>query len=135
MYQDYKNYFLGTEDKNAHFFEISASPYDSMFYPESQVFGSGDHKIHIIDQFCGKRPALFNHDFCTNTDELKLKFWCSITLDSNVVSQLHEYVTNRVGMDADRLEATHLFLTHLTQVNCDYSPMFYVMESYFNSGR
>jgi hypothetical protein len=133
MYQNYKNYFLGTGDKDAHFFEIAASPYDSMFYSESKVFGSGEHKIHIIDQFCGKRPALFNHDFCTNDDELQLQFWCSITLDSNVVSLLHEFVTNRSGMSKEKHDATYSFLIHLTEVNCDYSPMFYVMESYFKS--
>lgn len=133
MYQNYKNYFLGTDDKDAHFFEIAASPYDSMFYSESMVFGAGEHKIHIIDQFCGKRPALFNHDFCTNDEELHLNFWCSITLDSNVVSLLHEFVTNRSGMGDDKRDATHLFLRHLSEVNCDYSPMFYVMESYFKS--
>jgi hypothetical protein len=133
MYQDYKTYFLGTDDKHAHFFEIGASPYDSMFYSESKVFGDGAHKIHIIDQFCGKRPALFNHKFCTNDDELKLKFWCSITLDSNVVSLLHKYVTNRKSMVDGQRIATHSFLEHLSEVNCDYSPMFYVMESFFKS--
>ena len=133
MYQKYKAYFLGTEDKHAHFFEIAASPYDSMFYSDSKVFGNGEHKIHIIDQFCGKRPALFNHEFCTNDDELKLNFWCSITLDSNVVSLLHELVTNRSEMNGDQHDATHEFLRHLTEVNCDYSPIFYVMESFFKS--
>jgi hypothetical protein len=133
MYQDYKNYFLGTEDKDAHFFEISASPYDSMFYLESKIFGDAAHKIHIIDQFCGKRPALFNHEFCTNNDELKLEFWCSIILDSNVVSLLHEYVTNRKSMENGQRIAGDLFLVHLSEVNCDYSPMFYVMESFFKS--
>ncbi|WP_444932508.1 hypothetical protein [Microbulbifer sp. JTAC008] len=133
MYQYYKDYFEGTEDKDAHFFEIAASPYESMFYSESKVFGTGSHKIHIVDQFCGKRPALFNHDFCTSDNELKLKFWCSITLDSNVVSLLHQYVTNRESMKDGQRVATHSFLAHLSEVNCDYSPIFYVMESFFKS--
>lgn len=133
MYQRYKNYFSYSNDKDAHFFEIAASPYESKFYSESKIFGAGEHKIHIIDQFCGKSPALFNHEFCTNDKELFLKYWCSITLDSNVVCLLHEFVTNRTGMSADKCNAIHAFLTHLTKVNYDYSPIFYVMESFFKS--
>lgn len=133
MYQNYKNYFVGTGDKHAHFFEIAASPYESLFYKESKVFGEGTHKIHIIDQFSGKRPALFNHEFCTNSDMLKLHYWCSITLDSNVVSLLHEYVTNKAEMNVHRREATKDFIVHLAKENCDFSPMFYVIESFFKS--
>ena len=36
-------------------------------------------------------------------------------------------------MNAEKRDAAHSFLLHLSEVNCDYSPMFYVMESYFKS--
>ena len=135
MYQSYRDYFAGTDDVHAHFFEITNSPYPSMFYSESKTFGSGEHKIHIVDQFNGKRPALFNHDFCTTEDGINLMFWCSIALDSNVVSLLHEYVTNPEDMEEDQKDATEKFLVHLCETNCDFSPMFYVVESFFKSSQ
>ncbi|BBP72815.1 hypothetical protein PHLH6_48190 [Pseudomonas sp. Seg1] len=133
MYQQYKNYFTSTDDIHAHFFEISASPYPSFFYEESLTLGSGSLKIHIIDQFCGKRPALFNHQFCTNNSELELQFWCSITLDSHVASLLHEYVENPEALSSESHQTAEEFILHLAEKKFDFSPIFYVTESYLKS--
>jgi hypothetical protein len=57
-FEDYKFYFKNSGDKKASAFDISGSPYPAMFYQESLEFGSGKHKVRIIDQFNGKRPVL-----------------------------------------------------------------------------
>jgi hypothetical protein len=133
MYQQYKNYFTSTDDTNAHFFEIAASPYPSFFYEESLFFGNDSHRIHIIDQFCGKRPALFNHQFCTNNSQLELMFWCSITLDSHIASLLHEYVENPGTLSPEKYQTAEAFILHLAETKCDFSPLFYVTEAYLKS--
>lgn len=133
MYQEYKSYFKNTEDENAYFFDITSSPYDSFFYSESRVFGEGKQKIHIIDQFNGKRPALLSNKFLKDS-ELHLGFYCSIILDSNVVNLLHKYVTNNERMLDEHCLVTKSFLNHIVKIkSCDYNPIFYVIESYLKS--
>jgi hypothetical protein len=130
----HKNYFEITKDKNVHIFEISNSPYPAKFYRESVKFGEGKHKVYILDQFDGKRPLLLNYEFLIERKSVDLAFAHLIILDSHLVTGLHEYLIRKDGgkpLRADVHNTIEKFLVHLSQIRCDYSPIFYMAENLY----
>jgi len=131
----YREYFDITKDKEAHFFVISNSPYPAAIYSESVMFGEGKHKVCIIDQFDGKRPILLNYEYLVERKNIDLEFMHSIILDSHLVTGLHEYLIRKDGgkpLRADVHSAIEKFLEHVSNIKCDYNPIFYMTENFYN---
>jgi len=133
VFDYYASYFLSTDDKAANFFEIDQSPNTSPFLNGIHVFDSGKEKINIIDQFSGKIPYLFNYDFCVSRQNLNLEYVPIIILDSHIVNNLHRYIATPDKMRPATIEMFKEFVIFVTTKGFDYSPVFYLTESYAKS--
>lgn len=126
-------YLLKTQDQDAHFYEVTESPYSSPLNCQSMAFGSGKHTIRMIDAFGGKRPMLFNLKFLEMPDNYRLELHPTIIMDSHIVSALHTYLSSPNAMKSDQKEATEAFLDFVIKSNIDFNPLFYLIESYCKS--
>jgi hypothetical protein len=115
--------------KDAHIFELSNSPYKAQFYDKSFHFESNTKKIGIVDQFQGKRPAVLNKEFVIDRKELQFYVVHTLILDSHIVDALHRFISGKGQLDVDSRAVTIDFLKHVSKLNCDYSPMFYLAEN------
>jgi len=106
--------------------DISSSPYDSPFLTGTRLFGE-NKPVHLVDQFRGKRPSLFNKEFQQN-GTLELKFYPTVVLDSNVADALDLFV--RHGSSNRSITE---FLKFLVTQNWDISLLFYLLEHYTKS--
>jgi len=98
----------------------------SKFLRSSQHFGDSQFEIHIIDHFAGRQPLLINSESVRN--EIKIPFRPTAILDSNVVNYLHQYVTSKIQLEANRQKTVREFLNFVVTNNLDYNPFFYYME-------
>lgn len=128
----YRDYLSLTRDVDAHFYEVALSPYESPVISGNRCFGPETYPLTIIDQFGGKRPALFNLAFLESPDRYDLSLVVTVLLDSHVATELHRYRTGAT-MRPDVREAIEAFLLYVSDVRCDYNPLFYFMESYCKS--
>jgi len=134
MFKELQNYFLISEDKNLHIFDVSSSPYESII-TESQSFNAGSHRIDIIDSFNGKRPVLFNYDLFKNKTT-EYKFYPTVIIDSHIASGLHQYVTNRKQFRESNFNiftTIEHFLKFVIDNEFDFNPAFYFIESHFKN--
>ena len=113
-------------DQKPFFWEIVGSPYPSSFLRNSKKFGEVD-PIYLIDQFSGKRPALFNEKFIS-TGKVEFPMYASAILDSNIINAIDKKVSNNASFDG--LES---FLLFLIKNMWDFSPLFYYLEHYAKS--
>lgn len=121
--------------KDAHIYDLRTSPYPAQFYAKSSEFTSGSKKIGIIDQFQGKRPIILNREFVVEKRKLDIHIVHTLLLDSHVVDALHRYVSGKGKMDEDSRAVTRSFLMHVSELNCDYSPLFYLAENWVKSSK
>jgi hypothetical protein len=121
--------------KDVHIFELSNSPYKAQFYDKSFHFKSNAKKIGIVDQFQGKRPIVLNKEFVIDRKKLQFHVVHTLILDSHIVDALHRYISGRGELDVDSRAVTIEFLKHVSRLNCDYSPMFYLAENMAKSSR
>lgn len=128
----YFEYLKSTRDADAHFYEIATSPYESPIVSGSLCFGPETYPLTIIDQFSGKRPVLFNLAFLDSPNRYELYSIATILLDSHIATELHRF---RIGaaMRPDVRGAIENFLRYVSDVRCDYNPLFYLLESYCKS--
>ncbi|RXE96041.1 hypothetical protein [Pseudoalteromonas sp. PS5] len=131
----YSNIFDHPEMKDAHIFELSNSPYKAQFYDGSFHFESNNKKIGIVDQFQGKRPAVLNREFVVDRKELQFYIVHTLILDSHIVDGLHRFISGKGKLDIDSRVVTKDFLKHVSKLNCDYSPMFYLAENMAKSSK
>lgn len=118
---------------DAHIFDFTNSPYKAQFYNQSFKFEKNKKKIGIVDQFQGKRPIVLNREFVVERKQLDFKFVHTLILDSHIVDVLHRYVSRNGKLDDDTKAVVIDFLTHVSALNCDYSPMFYLAENWAKS--
>lgn len=127
-----KNIFSLPSMSDAHIYEFSHSPYDAPFYSQSFEFSYNAKKIGIIDQFNGKRPIILNKHFLDG-NKLDLQIYQTLILDSHIVDTLHRFVSGCGKLDDHSREVTSNFLAHVSKLNCDYSPIFYLTENFAKS--
>jgi hypothetical protein len=113
-------------DKNAFIWEIYDSPYPSQFLSGTRKFGES-FPLYLVDQFHGKRPMLINNDFLRQ-GKINFYMYPSAILDSNILSAINRRVSENVKLDG--LED---FLKFLIIHKWDFSPMFYIFESFSKS--
>ena len=123
-----REYFRRTGDNKSSVWVLSpVRPSD--FLQHHIDIGLGKERYRIIDQFGGRQPILLNYDFMIN-DANVIKFVLTILLDSNVMSYLHKYVTGDISFRLSRRGlATKNLLTQFVILGCDYSPIFYLLET------
>lgn len=107
--------------KHAYIWEVERSAKPSPFLQGSQVLGTSD-KVHLIDQFKGRLPALVNEEFLQK-QRLDVTFRPGFLLDSNMVDDIDRRV--RGGKGGDGLEA---FLNFALSRQWDVNPLFYCLE-------
>ncbi|EQB8916857.1 hypothetical protein ACYVL9_002692 [Vibrio fluvialis] len=129
------NIFSLPSMEDAHIYELSTSPYQAQFYAKSSQFTSGSKKIGIIDQFQGKRPIVLNREYVVEKKPLEVRIVQTLVLDSHVVDALHRYVSGKGKIDEDTRIVTRDFLVHVSELNCDYSPLFYLAENWAKSSK
>lgn len=122
--------FTTPEYYNAHIYEFQDSPYPSPFYNSSISFTSGKELIGIIDQFQGKRPKILNRDYIVNKKQIDSKIVCTLILDSQTVDHLHKFETAENHKTTDIVRT---FLKHVSKKNCDYNPVFFLLENWAKS--
>lgn len=120
--------------ENVHIYEFINSPYEAPFYSQSFNFTYGNKKIGIIDQFNGKRPIILNKEFIGGK-ALDVNIYQTLILDSHIVDILHRYVSGNGKLDDNLRMVTSDFLTHVSKLNCDYNPVFYLTENYAKSNK
>ncbi len=119
-------------DQHLHIYEVASSPYQSPILPENTTFGPKSYPIHIVDQFGGKRPLLFNLEYL-RSGKYDLQLVVTIVLDSHIASELHSYRVRCQSMKKDRRQAIEEFLSFVSSNHFDYTPIFYFIESYCKS--
>ncbi|SIQ70293.1 hypothetical protein SAMN05880558_10513 [Aeromonas sp. RU39B] len=129
-----QNIFSSQSMENAHIYEFLTSPYESPFYSKSFDISHNDRRIGIIDQFNGKRPIIFNKDFF-DKKKLELNIYQTLVLDSHIVDILHRYVSGIGKLDDNSKLVTRDFLVHVSSLNCDYNPVFYLTENFSKSSK
>ena len=120
--------------QEAHIYEFSESPYSSPYYKSSFDIVSGSRSIGIIDQFQGKRPIVLNKNFVVDKKQVDLQLVQTLILDSHIVDYLHRFMTGH-RMDHESKQLVGDFIAHVSQINCDYSPVFYLTENWVKSKR
>ena len=113
-------------DHKPFFWEIMGSPYPSNFLRDSQKFGE-TNPIYLIDQFSGKRPALFNKKFIS-TGKVEFPMYACAILDSNIIDAIDKKVSNNATFDG--LDS---FLRFLIKDGWDFNLLFYYLEHYAKS--
>lgn len=127
-----RNIFSSPSMSNAHIYEFTHSPYEAPFYSQSFDFSCNTKKIGIIDQFNGKRPIVLNKSFLDG-NKLDLQIYQTLILDSHIVDTLHRFVSGCGKLDDHSQEVTSNFLVHVSKLNCDYNPVFYLTENFAKS--
>lgn len=108
--------------------DVASSPYESPFLKATQAFGESD-PVFLIDQFSGKRPLLINEEFATS-GTLRLAFFPTALLDSNITDALHRFVRQSTSTDG-----TMKFLRYIARNRWDYSLHFYYFENFAKANR
>jgi hypothetical protein len=119
------DYFRSSGDEGSYawiFPEDEPSP----FLESSFEFGRDGFTIYLSDQFKGKRPILLNRDAMAG--EIQLGFRPTGILDSNLVSNLHQYVTNGPALNDHGRGIVRQFLHFMVARQIDYNPFFYFIE-------
>ncbi|ENU4317750.1 hypothetical protein ACFH26_002346 [Acinetobacter baumannii] len=102
--------------------EISQSPYSSQFITSSMDFGT-DKKCYLIDQYSGKQPFIINEEFLKK-GQISFPIFPSVLLDSNISDEIVNFVNKGECRDG-----VYELIKFMTKVNCDYSLLFYYLES------
>jgi hypothetical protein len=129
------NLFEQPSMQHAHIYEFTRSPYEALFYSDSFKFESNKKKIGVVDQFQGKRPLVLNKDFAVHEKELELQFVHTLILDSHILDAFHRFVSGKGKLDEDLKIVVVKFLKHVSELNCDYSPVFYLVENWAKSSK
>lgn len=108
--------------------EVRNSPYSSPFLEGTRQFGESS-PLYLVDQFKGRRPALFNDEFLSS-GKIAFRMYPSAVLDSNVLDAISKRVSGTLVSDG--LED---FLCFVTEKGWDFSPVFYLMEHFAKSPR
>ncbi|NNP76559.1 hypothetical protein A7P54_09005 [Acinetobacter sp. Ac_3412] len=104
------------------YWEISRSPYESQFIKSSTDFGS-KNKCYLIDQYSGKQPSIINEEFIRN-EKISFPIFPSVLLDSNISNEIVNFITKGECKDG-----VYDLIKFMTKANCDYSLLFYYLES------
>lgn len=127
------NLFENPEMRDAVIYEFTNSPYEALIYADSLRFEKGNKTIGLVDQFQGKRPVVLNYDFAVLRKELRLGFIHTLIMDSHIVDALHRFVSGKGKQDEDSKFVVTQFLNHVSQIKCDYNPVFYMVENWAKS--
>jgi hypothetical protein len=91
-------------------------------------FQSGDFVISIIDEFGGKVPRLISKE--TIKWNAPLPLIPTITLDSNVMSVLNDFVLHPERLSVDKTKVIIKLLDYFIHTKVDYNPGFYSLEAF-----
>jgi len=91
-------------------------------------FQSGDFVISIIDEFGGKIPRLISME--TIRWNAPLPLIPTITLDSNVMSVLNDFVLHPERLSVDKTKVIIKLLDYFIHTKVDYNPGFYSLEAF-----
>ncbi len=97
----------------------------------SKIIESSKEKLHpisITDQFSGKIPTIINNRFVT-TGHLPIQIAHTVSLDSNLVSNIHLYMTRDERLPAKLHKPITELLHIFSKTQCDFNAMFYAVES------
>ena len=133
MLRLYKEFFSDPRHSDVNIFEVGNSPFPADVYSQSLYFSSGKRKIGIIDQFQGKRPVLLNRKFIVEEQNINIQIVPGLILDSHIVDMLHRYVVYANDLDQETRKVVRSFLIHVSKINCDYNPVFYLTENWAKS--
>lgn len=117
-----------------HILEIKDSPFKSEYYKDSFKFIKNKEELGIIDFYNGKLPIVLNEEFF-ESGKLDVMHCTTIILDSNVLDGLNQYINSYEKMNNDRKEVIENFLLHVSTVNCDYTPIFCLLENKYKSSK
>ena len=118
-------YFRKSGDRTTYAWILSADE-SSPFLESSFEFGDDRFGIYVSDQFKGRRPLLLSYD--SMIGDIQLGFRPTAILDSNLVSNLHQYVTNGPALGPRGRKAVKEFLEFVIARRLDYNPFFYFIE-------
>jgi hypothetical protein len=130
-----RKYYVASGDtlsKIVDFPDNSRSP----FLRSHDIIGEND--FTIIDAFGGRKPVVFTYRFLVDGHSLT-PFAVGIVPDSNVVSYLHQLVTDEGGAcsTTPRGHSTQRLLKKLAEYSLkgwDFNPCFYLMEALAKKG-
>jgi hypothetical protein len=103
--------------------EISDSPYPSPFLSGTREFGV-INPCFLVDQYSGKRPAIFNKDFF-EIGKIQFYIYPSALLDSNLANQVYSIVNGGKVNDG-----FGFLLKFLTEKRWDFNLNFYYIEHF-----
>jgi hypothetical protein len=128
LYSFWRDYFLNTSDYQSHIWTFSEGR-TSEFLVGGQDFRLNDASwwITILDPYKGCKPLLLNRDFFLY-GHINIAVCPSLLLDSQVVNELHKYVTMLDNMTDPRRKAVRDFIAFIVSRNLDFSPIFYFLE-------
>jgi hypothetical protein len=126
-----KKYYAASGDKVSKIVDFS-SKLPSPFLRGNEIIGGKDN-FSIIDSFGGIKPIVLNHRYLVEGDG-GVHFQVGVALDSQVVTYLHQYVTNdrAVYRSTPRGAAIRMLLKRISSPSMrgwDFNPFFYLMES------
>lgn len=91
-------------------------------------FTDDNFSISIIDQFAGQIPFLLTKE--TLLKQVTVKFVPMVLLDSNVLSNLHLFITQPARLNSSQRIVIRGLLKFFALTYYDYNPAFYYMEAF-----
>lgn len=132
LFETLRNYYASSGDRTSKLVDFLPD-IPSQFLRGSEYVAEKGADFTIIDSFAGAMPIVLDHRFLIQGQEA-VPFSVDILLDSNVVSYLHQYVTDRHGVfrKSDRGIATFKLIRKLAEYSgrgWEINPFFYLLEA------
>ena len=80
----------------------------------------------------GITPIIWNK-FALSIDKYPVYIKPILLLDSNVMSAVHDFVTNKINMSKDRYESVNLLIKFIIKMKYDITGAFYCLEAIYKS--
>lgn len=124
----FRDYCLSSGDQVSRawlFTDGAASP----FLRGSTTFSAPNSplRIHLIDQYHGRRPTLSNYATLAEGSKVPVEFRPLVILDSNTISYINQYVQDK--LEPAVKDTVYEFMSCLVRHEIDPSPVFYLAES------
>lgn len=129
-FEHWLNHFKSTDDTESKIWDFPEHNNTSDFLVGNKNFRSGDSPwwITLIDSYKGRKPVLWSREFFIK-GFIPTYMIPTLLLDSQVMNELHKYVTDYEALELSKRESIRAFLTFFQDNNCDISPIFYNLEA------
>ena len=130
-----RRYYVASGDKLSKIVNFPCGS-RSPFLRSHDIIGKDD--FTIIDSFDGRKPAVYSYRYLVDGHSIA-PFAVGIVPDSNVVSYLHQLVTDESGAyrTTPRGQATQQLLKKIAEYSLkgwDFNPCFYLLEAFSKRG-